>query len=194
MPPPPIDNASDRIDTPAAFTPHSVGGVWEYDRLCARGELVEILPGVAIPQEQPLHHQLRIRVAQCVVPETATLAVHGAAWLHCGGPVPSRLPVCFDRFANRPRNNPAIVPHPGRVWPSNVKAFGSLRVTTAKRTIIDLALLQEPTAAEWVRRFSTHKMALTAAQEFLLQVPHYSMEAAIRERALDIVSDVLCLS
>ncbi|WP_129339843.1 hypothetical protein [Cellulomonas endophytica] len=128
-------------------------GTW-FD-LHRSGALVAVADGTAARCAALAVPAVRAAALASLVPARAALARTAAAWVHVGGPPPTRVEVVVPTGARR------VDPHPGRVAleaalpAADLVTLGPVRVTTPARTAADVARALPPEDARpWLRRLA----------------------------------------
>lgn len=98
---------------------------------------------IARPAAVPETPALRAAALAPLVPARCALAREAAVWVHLGGPPPDRAHVVACRRDRRPEPAPGRVPVSADLSDRDVVRLGGVRVTTLRRTAVDL-LAHEP--------------------------------------------------
>lgn len=111
------------------------------------GDLVHLRDDVALPAAVPPTPALRARSVAPLVPARCAVARAAAVWVHLGGPPPERVHVVAPRRVRVPEPAPgrsaAVADLPDR----DVLTVGGVRVTTPRRTAVDLLSHEQPDRA-----------------------------------------------
>lgn len=124
---------------PKVFTPQTVGGEIAFQALLLDGTLDLERPGVAVyPDEAPTP---LLRAQTCAIPPglNVVLGRRTAAWVHTGKFPPRVIDVLYPQTSFI-----CALPSPAQFARSNVPSsesvnFGTTRVTSPVRTVVDLA-------------------------------------------------------
>lgn len=136
---------------PSVVLPEHVGGPAAWDTLVRDGALRVVRDRAAVPAGDAVDACLRASV----LPKPArsgVVAGRTAAWVHAGVPDGGTLDLAYATGRHRPE-----VWAGARVWQqplltSDVVEISGVRVTSPQRTVVDLALREDPgTAVELVR-------------------------------------------
>jgi hypothetical protein len=111
------------------------------------GDLVPLRDDAALPAGIPASPALRAAAVAPLVPARCAVARAAAVWVHLGGPPPERVHVVAPRRVRVPD------PAPGRsaavtdLADRDVVVVGGVRVTTPRRTAVDLLSHDAPDLA-----------------------------------------------
>jgi hypothetical protein len=140
-PPDEVDGARARVVRRA-----DLGDVaWQV--LLRDGDLVPLRDDAALPAGIPASPALRAAAVAPLVPARCAVARAAAVWVHLGGPPPDRVHVVAPRRVRVPD------PAPGRsaavtdLADRDVVVVGGVRVTTPRRTAVDLLSHDAPDLA-----------------------------------------------
>jgi len=128
-------------------TPDDVGGQAAWHVLVRDGALVRVRGHLAVLARTDVTPGLRARSLVDVVPRTAVAAGRTAAWVHTGAPRSETLDLAYGAGRHRPEVWAAA-----RVWQAPLmrgdwQSLGGVRVTTPLRTVVDVALRDDPELA-----------------------------------------------
>lgn len=111
------------------------------------GDLVHLRDDVALPAAVPATPALRAAAVASLVPARCAVGRTTAAWVHLGGDPPERVHVVAPRGVRAPEPAPgrtsSVADLPGR----DVLVLGGVRVTTPRRTAVDLLSHEAPERA-----------------------------------------------
>lgn len=132
---------------PLLVRPEHVGGRVAWETLVRDGALKALRGTAAVRTDLPVGPGLRAGVLRDLLPRGATVAGRTAAWVHAGVPDGGTLDLAYPSGRHRPE-----VWAGARVWQepllaSDVSEVSGVRVTTPVRTVVDLALRDDPQPA-----------------------------------------------
>lgn len=138
---------SGRAAPPDVLTCEQVGGPAAWDVLVRDGALVPLRGRLAVRPGAVVTPALRAGALASVVPRGAVVAGRTAAWVHCGLPDDDSLDLAYAAGRHRPEVWGSV-----RVWQApllrgDTVLLGGVRVTTPERTVVDLALREDPAVA-----------------------------------------------
>lgn len=150
------------------FLPEHVGGEIAFQALLLDGALDLERPGVGVYPNEPSTPLLR--ALTCFIPPSYDLALgrRTAAWVHTGKYPPSVIDVLYP-----PTSFVRSLPVPAVFARANVPAadliqVGTTSVTTALRTVVDLAAwCTPPQATKHILTFSDSDTLIRQAKEYL---------------------------
>lgn len=122
--------------------PADVGAV-AWHLLLRDGHLVRLRGDVALPAGVRATPALRAAALAPVVPPRCAVARAAAVWVHVGGDPPARVDLVAPRGARVPAAAPGRVATTAALPDADVVVLGGVRVTTRRRTAVDL-LSHEP--------------------------------------------------
>ena len=103
------------------------------------GLLVPLWHDVSRPVHTPEGPSSRAAALAHLVPARGALARRAAAWVHTGGPAPDRVDVLVPARARRPAPHPVRRAFEGALGDDEVVTLAGVRVTTVRRTAVDVA-------------------------------------------------------
>jgi hypothetical protein len=131
---------------PSVVLPEDVGGAAAWDILVRDGALRVVRERAAVPAGDRVDASLRASVLPRPA-RTGFVAGRTAAWVHAGVPDGGTLDLAYPTGRHRPE-----VWVGARVWQepllsSDVVEISGVRLTSPQRTVVDLALREDPDAA-----------------------------------------------
>lgn len=175
---------------PELISPADVGGVVPWRALCRDGALVPLWNLVAHRATVPASPGLRARALATVLRGQVVVGGASAAWVHCGGPPPRRVTAVHQARAHRPWPDPAVHLVQASLLADEVVEVGGVRVTSVRRTGLDVAREDLPVALAWLARLTAVGFDARAARLALERRPRWHERNRIRatldafERAL----------
>jgi len=105
---------------------------------------VPIWDGVAVRAGQEVTAGLRLAALSDLVPQRGVVGRAAAAWVHAGGPRPTKVDVVVPPGVRRPDPHPLRRAAEGPLPDEDVLDLGPGRVTTVQRTGVDVARFAAP--------------------------------------------------
>lgn len=103
-----------------------------------------IWDGVAICTGHEVTPELRLAALSTLVPQRGVVGRAAAAWVHAGGPRPTKVDVVVPPGVRRPDPHPLRRAAEGPLPDEDVLDLGPGRVTTVQRTGVDVARFAAP--------------------------------------------------
>ncbi|GIG38203.1 hypothetical protein Cpa01nite_35840 [Cellulomonas pakistanensis] len=111
------------------------------------GHLVRLRDDVAVPARVRVTPALRAAALAPLVPSRCAVARAAAVWVHLGGPPPERVDVVAPSGRRVPDPAPGRAAAATALPDADVVLLGGVRVTTPRRTAVDLLSLDPPERA-----------------------------------------------
>ncbi len=140
--PPPAPRTAARLPSTPLVRPGDVGPV-AWHLLLRDGQLVPLREDVALPADVRPTPALRAAALAPLVPARCAVARAAAVWVHVGGTPPGRVDVVAPPGARVPDPAPGRTGATASLPDADVVLLGGVRVTTPRRTAVDL-LSQDP--------------------------------------------------
>lgn len=142
----PAPRTAARLPTTPLVRPADVGaGVW--DLLLRDGHLVRLRDDVALPAGVRATPALRAAALAPLVPPRCAVARAAAVWVHVGGDPPERVDVVAPRGGRVPRPTAGRSAAAAALPDGDVVLLGGVRVTTPRRTAVDVLSHDPPDRA-----------------------------------------------
>jgi len=109
------------------------------------GVLRPLWQDVALRSDVAETPELRAAGLAPLVPARAVVGRGSAAWVHVGGPAPTRVDLLFAPGGRRTDPHPLRTTAEAHLWPADVVQVGPVRVTAVQRTGLDVARTAPPT-------------------------------------------------
>ena len=109
--------------------------------------LVLLRDGAAVPAWLPVTPAVRAAALAPLVPARCAVARAAAVWVHLGGPPPDRVHVVAPRRVRVPDPAPGREASVTDLAATDVVVVGGVRVTTPRRTAVDLLSHEPPERA-----------------------------------------------
>jgi len=145
-PPPPAPRTAARLPPTPLVRPGDVGPV-AWHLLVRDGQLVPLRDDVALPARVRPTPALRAAALAPLVPPRCAVARAAAAWVHVGGAPPARVDVVAPAGARVPDPAPGRTGAAATLPDADVVLLGGVRVTTPRRTAVDLLSHDPPAVA-----------------------------------------------
>ncbi|WP_454048497.1 hypothetical protein [Cellulomonas sp. Marseille-Q8402] len=144
-PQPPPPDVPDPAAT-ALVRREDVGDIaWQV--LLRDGDLVRLREDVALPARVVATAALRAAALAPLVPVRCVVGRGSAVWVHLGGPDPGRVQVVAPRDVRVPEPAPGRASMVADLADRDVVVLGAVRVTTPRRTAVDLLSHDPPDQA-----------------------------------------------